>query len=258
MEYPINNKFMQEEALSADHAKDLVVMANRILANEGVFDAFGHISVRNPENPDTFWISRAISPAAVTKDDLIEMDFEARMVSGNPNYTPFAECVIHAAIYKVRPDVSSVCHPHPPEVIPFTCTDIQLKGIYHQFCSFYDGIPVFTDLPPECGMLVNTMELGSNLAQVLGNKRGVLIRNHGVVVVGESVPRAVFSSVTLRDNAKMLLSTLALGVQPTYIGLEESKKSTYSHLCGQGLKRSWDYWATRAKNNFKDVANIGV
>ena len=258
MEYPINNKFIQEEALSADHAKKMIVLANRILANEGVFDAFGHISVRNPENPDTFIISRALAPAAVLQNDLIEMDFQSRIVSGNPDYKPFSECAIHCAIYKTRPDVNCVCHPHPPEVIPFTCTDIPLKGVYHQFCVFYDGIPVHSDISPECGLLINNLEEGAKLAGTLGDKRGVLIRNHGVVVVGESVPRAVFSSIVLRDNAKMLLSTLALGVQPTYIGLEESKRSTFNHLCGQGLQRSWEYWEARAKRSFSDIAAIDI
>ena len=258
MEFPINNKFIQEEALSIDHAKNMIVLANRILANEGVFDAFGHISVRNPENPDTFFISRAISPAAVLKDDLIEMDFEARMVGGNPDYTPFSECAIHCAIYKVRQDVNCICHPHPPEVIPFTCTDIPLKGVYHQFCTFYDGVPLHSDISPECGLLINNLEEGAKLAGTLGDKRGVLIRNHGVVVVGESVPRAVFSSITLRDNAKMLLNTLALGVQPAYIGPEEAKNSAYAHLCGQGLKRSWEYWGARAKHSFDDITSIVI
>jgi ribulose-5-phosphate 4-epimerase/fuculose-1-phosphate aldolase len=194
----------------------------------------------------------------VTQEDLIEMDFNAKIVGGNPNFTPFSESVIHCSIYKARKDVNCVCHPHPGEVIPFTCTDVPLSGIYHQY-TFYDGIPVFSDLPPECGLLINSIELGDNLAAALGDKRGVLIRNHGVVVVRESLPRTVFSTITLRDNAKMLISTLSLGVQiKSYSGVEEIKKSTYGHFCGQPAKRAWDYWCMRAKQSFPDIADLNV
>ena len=241
MDFPINNKIYQEEAVSAEHAKRMVIMGNRIIVNEGVFDAFGHISIRNPENPDTFIISRALAPVSVTLDDLIEMDFNAKITGGNANFTPFSESAIHASIYKARPDVNCVCHPHPYEIIPFTCTDVPLRGMFHQY-TFYDGIPVFSDLPPECGLLINTIELGDKLAAALGDKRGVLIRNHGVVVVGETLPRAVFSTITLRDNAIMLQAALSMGAPITsYAGPEEIKKSMYSHFCGQPAKRAWDY-----------------
>ena len=256
MDIPITNKYFQEAPLSTDHAKEQLVMANRILAGEGVFDSYGHISIRNPENHNTCLISRARSPADVEYDDIIEIDFQTKIVSGNPNYTTFGECAIHCAIYAARPDVMSVSHPHPPEAIPFTCTDIPLKGVHHLFCTFYEGVPVFSDIPPEDGLLIRTLEVGEKLAAVLGNKRGVLIRNHGVVVVGESVPRAVFSSITLRDNARILLNTLAMGAKPSYIGYEESEYSTYIHFSGQGFQRSWDYWVARAKNNFSDIADL--
>jgi len=258
MEFPINNKIFQEEAISADHAKRMVVMGNKIVVNEGVFDAFGHISVRNPENPETFFISRALAPVSVTLDDLIEMDFNAKIVGGNPGFTPFSESAIHCSIYKARPDVNCVCHPHPYEIIPFTCVDVPLSGMYHLY-TFYDGIPVFSDLPPECGLLINNLELGDKLAAVLGDKRGVLIRNHGVVVVGETLPRTVFSTVTLRDNAKMLATALSMGVKITsFAGAEEIKKSTNGHFCGQPAKRAWDYWCKRARESFPEIADMDV
>jgi ribulose-5-phosphate 4-epimerase/fuculose-1-phosphate aldolase len=111
-------------------------------------------------------------------------------------------------------------------------------------------------MPPACGLLINTLEEGEKLADALGDKRGVLIRNHGVVVVGESVPRVVYSSVTLRDSAKILLSTLAMGVEPHYIGREEAEQGTYVQFCGQGLQRSWNYWCQKAKQTFPDIAEL--
>jgi ribulose-5-phosphate 4-epimerase/fuculose-1-phosphate aldolase len=256
VEFPITNEYFQEEAINAGNAVRMIVLANRILANEGVFDAFGHISVRNPENPETFFISRAISPEFITREDMLELDFEGRIVSGNPSYRPFGERAIHCAIYKRRPDVHCVCHPHPYEIIPFASTGIPLRSIYHQDVTFYEGLPTYSDMPPACGLLINTLEEGEKLADALGDKRGVLIRNHGVVVVGESVPRVVYSSVTLRDSAKILLSTLAMGVEPHYIGREEAEQGTYVQFCGQGLQRSWNYWCQKAKQTFPDIAEL--
>ena len=255
MEYPITNEFFQESARNPDEAKRMLVLANRALANEGVFDAFGHISVRNPVNERTFFISRAISPELVNIDDILELDFQGNTVSGNPAYQAFVERAIHCAIYAVRPDVNSVCHPHPHEIIPFTSVDIPLRSIYHQDVTFYQGLPIFRDLPPACGMLINNLALAQKLAEALGDKRGVLIRNHGVVVVGESIPRAVYSTVTLRDSAKILLQTLPLGKEISYLSVEEMKEGTRNQW-HKGVSRSWNYWCTKAKEAYPEIAQL--
>ena len=91
---------------------------------------------------------------------------------------------------------------------------------------------------------------------LLGDKRGVLIRNHGVVVVGESLPRVLYSSITLRDGAKILLNTLALGLEPHYIGEEEARRCTEIQFGEVGLARGWNYWCIKAKEAFPDIADI--
>lgn len=255
MEVPITNELFQEEARTAEEAKRMLVLANRALANEAVFDAFGHISVRNPENPGTFFISRAISPELVTVDDMVELDFEGNMVSGDPSYKTFNERAIHCAIYEARPDVMCVCHPHPHELIPFASTDVPLRSIYHQDVTFYEGIPVFKDLLVECGLLINNLPLGRKLAKELGHRRGVLIRNHGVVVVGESIPRTVYSTVTLRDNARMLLQTLAMGAEVHYLSPEEMETGTVNQFT-KGISRTWNLWCTKAKEAYPDIAHL--
>ena len=256
MEFPISNRYFQESSRDAQEAKRQLVLANRILANEGVFDAFGHISIRNPEDPQTFFISRAISPELVTMEDIIALNLRGELAQGNPEFQTVGERAIHCAVYEARPDVMCVCHPHPLELIPFASTDVPLRRIYHQDVTFYDGIPVFTDLTPECGMLINTLELGRALAAQLGSRRGILIRNHGVVVVGESVPRAVYSAITLRDNAKVLLQALAMGSEIHYIGREEAEAGTYQQFCKLGLARSWNYWCVNAKKAYPDIENL--
>ncbi|MGN1001210.1 MAG: class II aldolase/adducin family protein [Oscillospiraceae bacterium] len=256
MDMPITNQFFQEEARTEEEAKRMLVLGNRVLANEGVFDAFGHISIRNPKNPNTFFISRAISPEFVTLDDIIELNFEGKVVGGNPNFQAFGERAIHCAVYEARPDVMCVCHPHPQEILPFTATDLPLKSIFHQDVTFYDGLPVFRDLPAECGMLVNNLDIGRKLAAELGSRRGILIRNHGIVVVGESMARVLYSSITVRDSAKILLQTLATGAEVHYLSREEQENGTYQQFCKLGLPRSWNYWCTKAKKAFPDIADL--
>ncbi|MCC8048061.1 MAG: class II aldolase/adducin family protein [Oscillospiraceae bacterium] len=255
MDIPITNELFQESARTAQEAMCMLVLANRVLANEKVFDAFGHVSVRNPENPNTFFISRALSPELVTMDDMLELDFEGRIVSGNPEYKPFNERAIHCAVYEARPDVMCVCHPHPHELIPFASCDVPLKSIYHQDVTFYEGIPVFKDLPPECGLLINTLPIARKMAAELGNCRGILIRNHGVVVVGESIPRAVYSSVTLCDSAKILLNTLSMGASPHYLSRDEMEVGTVNQFT-RGIARTWNLWCTKAKESYPEIAHI--
>jgi len=253
MEYPITNEYFQESARTADEAKQMLVMANRILSHEGVFDAFGHVSVRNPENPETFFISRAISPEFVTIDDILELNFQGEVICGKAGCKPFGERAIHCAVYEARPDVNCVAHPHPLELIPFASTDIPLRSIYHQDVTFYDGIPVFKDLPPECGLLINTLEIGREMAKQLGMCRGILIRNHGVVVVGESVARTVYSTITMRDNAKCLLQAISMGAEIHYITKQEAEQGTYQQFCKLGLSRSWNYWRNNAIKAYPDL-----
>lgn len=256
MEYPITNKFLQEEAKTTEDAKRMLVLANRILAQQEIFDAYGHISVRNPEDPNTFLITRALSPELVTMSDILTLDFEGNVVSEDKTKQSFLERYIHCAIYKARPDVNCVAHPHPPELITFAATGKPFRSIYHQNVTFYDGVPVFTDLPPECGMLVNRMDVAERLAEMLGDKRGILIRNHGAVIVGESIPRAVYSTITMRDNARILLPVLTLGIEPVYIDREAAEYGTYAQFCTQALSRSWNYWNMQAKKVYNDIAQL--
>src|ERR1700757_3704800 len=115
---------------TADVLRDLVI-ANRILAHEGVVDAYGHISVRHPERPDRFFLSGSRSPELVTLDDIIEYDLDCNPVDlrGRAQYT---ERPIHGAIYRKRPDVMSVVHNHAYEVIPFTVApSVKLRPLLH-------------------------------------------------------------------------------------------------------------------------------
>ncbi len=92
-----------------------LVFANRILAREGVVDAFGHISLRHPDNPERYFMSRSRAPGLITVDDIMEFTLDGEAIDGRDR-VPYGERPIHGGLYEMRPDVNSVVHNHaaPP------------------------------------------------------------------------------------------------------------------------------------------------
>ena len=198
-----------------------LVAANRILANEGVVDAFGHVSVRDPRNAERFWLSRSRSPALVEIDDLMEFSLDGAAIDARGR-TPYGERVIHAAVYAARKDVQSVVHNHAYDVLPFTITNEPLRPVVHTASVIGAEIPVW-DIRAKFGatdMLVRSLEQGRDLAAALGSNTCALLRGHGAVVVGASVERAVLTAIYLQVNAKVMLQALPLG-PPTALSAEE-------------------------------------
>src|SRR5215475_3679533 len=96
-----------------DEACYALALANRIVAYEGVLDGFGHVSVRHPENPDHYLLSRSRSPELVEPSDILEFTLDSEKVTPG-DILPYGECVIHGEIFKARPDVTAICHHHSP------------------------------------------------------------------------------------------------------------------------------------------------
>jgi HCOMODA/2-hydroxy-3-carboxy-muconic semialdehyde decarboxylase len=112
-----------------DALRDLVI-ANRILAAHGVVDAFGHVSIRHPNNPDRYFLARSKGPAGVTLDDLIEFALDNEPINQNGR-AMYAERAIHGSIYQARPDAMAVCHNHSAATIPFGVTNVPMRPIFH-------------------------------------------------------------------------------------------------------------------------------
>jgi len=223
-----------------------LVAANRILANEGVVDAFGHVSVRDPRNAERFWLSRSRSPALVELDDLMEFALDGSAIDARGR-TPYGERVIHAAVYAARKDVQSVVHNHAYDVLPFTITNEPLRPIVHTASVIGSEIPVW-DIRTKFGatdMLVRSIEQGRDLAAALGNNTCALLRGHGAVVVGASIERAVLTAIYLQVNAKVLLQALQLGT-PEALSAEEIARSSETQFSPLALDRSWEYFCQRA------------
>ena len=183
--------------------QDLVI-AYRILAEHGIIDAYGHISVRSPTNPERFWMARSIAPELVTEADMMEFGMDSEPIDAK-GFNPVIERYIHGEVYKSRPEVMAVVHNHSPSVIPFCCTNTPLQPIFHMSAFIGLGVPNWEirDAQEDSDMLVRNAYLGESLAKKLGGHPAALMRGHGAVVVGESLAIAVGRSVYLEQNARM-------------------------------------------------------
>lgn len=183
--------------------QDLVI-AYRLLAEHGIIDAYGHISVRSPTNPQRFWMASSVPPELVTEADMMEFDMRSEPVDAQGR-SPVNERFIHGEVYKARPEVMAVVHNHSPSVIPFACTGAALRPIFHMSAFIGLGVPNWEIRDAKAGsdMLVRDTYLGAALARTLGAHPAALMRGHGAVVVGESLQVAVGRSVYLEQNARM-------------------------------------------------------
>ncbi len=229
----------------ARRVEEDLVAANRILADQGVLDGYGHVSVRAPGKPDRFLMSRSLAPEMVTEADLLEHDLDGN-AAAPPGATLFLERFIHAGVYRARPDVSAVVHSHSPSVVPFAATGTPLRPLYHMSAFLGAGVPVF-DIRAVAGdtdMLVRTPALGQALAKVLGAHPVALMRGHGAVVVATDLPRAVFRSVYTELNARLQAQAMALGRKVTYLDAGEAKKA--SATMEATAMRPWELWRRKA------------
>ena len=239
----------QPELASAGSAdpgliEDLVA-ANHILGAQGIFDAFGHVSVRHDADQNRFLMSRSIAPELVTADDLIEYDLDGNAVDlrGRSQYM---ERYIHAEIYRARPDVVAVVHNHSPAVIPFGISTVPIRPVYHVAAFIGDGLPIF-DIREAAGitdMLVREPALGRALAERMGQHSAVLMRGHGVAVVGPSLPFAVARSVYLEVNARIQLQAIDLGGEVTYLDPREAQAVVDAGEL-RGYERPWAMWKSQ-------------
>lgn len=218
-----------------------LVLANRILDNRGVLDAYGHVSIRHPANPNRYLMARAIAPGIVTAADIMEFDLDSNPVDRRGR-SMFIERFIHGEVYKVRPDVNAVIHTHSIGVIPFSVTQTPLRPVIHNASFLYAGVPVW-EIRETGGaannMLVRTPALGQSLAASLGDKPVALMRGHGNVVVGPNLKLTTARAVFTDENARMQAVALSLGGPVNYISAEEG--AVRDKNPGDPA-RSWELW----------------
>ena len=220
--------------------RDLVI-GNRILANEGVVDAYGHLSVRHPDNPERYLMSCSRAPGLVTLADIMEFTLDGESVDPRDR-APYAERFIHGAIFERRPDVGSVVHNHSHAVIPFGVTGVKLRPLVHVGAAIGTEIPVW-DIRDKFGhtnLLVVDMEQGRDLAKCLGGNRVALMRGHGCAVAGANIKQSVMTSVYLQVAAKLQRETMAMG-DIEFLSDEEIGLCSATFAGELSVARAWEH-----------------
>jgi ribulose-5-phosphate 4-epimerase/fuculose-1-phosphate aldolase len=235
---------MKKPAATKQLIEDLVA-ASRILAEHGVLDAYGHVSARSDRRPAHFIMSRSRAPAIVTAADLIEWGPDSEPASRDKR-KGFIERYIHGEIYRARPEVMAVVHSHSPSVIPFGVTRTKLRPIYHMPSFLWSGAPVWDirRVREENDLLVRDRPLGEALAAGLGKCNCVLMRGHGMTVVGDSLQEAVFRSIYTEMNARLQIQAMQLEGPIEFLTDEEGRRATASNR--GTLERPWELWKKKA------------
>jgi ribulose-5-phosphate 4-epimerase/fuculose-1-phosphate aldolase len=231
----------------SQRAKNELAVANRILVRQGVFDEDGHISVRHPDNPNRYLLARALSPAFVEPDDILEFTLDGNPVAEEAR----ALCIerfVHGAIFEARPDIHAVLYARSEDLLPFGVTRSALRPVIASVGDMGTHVSVW-DIADKFGdctdLLVSTLERARDLAQRLGFDRIVLLRGIGFVATGRSLNDVVRMSVYLPRNARTLAASTQFG---QIAGLSDGE--TRARLAidpeSSAMRRGWDYWARQA------------
>ncbi len=221
---------------------DDLVSANRILFRHRVVDAFGHVSVRHPEDPALFLLARNMAPGLVTVDDIVTFHLDGRPLNAGGRGV-YLERFIHGEIFRLRPDVQAVIHSHAPAVVPFgIVATATLKPVWHMSGFLGLSTPVYEIRDhggDDTDLLIRSRELGISLAETLADHSVVLMRGHGATVVGDSLKQAVFRSIFTQVNAELQLQAHQLG-EVNFLTPGECE--TASRSVGSQVDRAWNLW----------------
>jgi len=232
-------------SMTLAEARDLLARANRILAHEGVLDAFGHVSLRHPTNSQRYLLSRSRGPELVQPEDVLEFDLDSAPIKP-PTARLYSERVIHGEIFKARPEVMAVCHHHASSILPFCVTGTVMRPVNHLGATMGVKVPLW-DSRDEFGntnLIVAKPEEGASLARALGPNWTVLMRRHGATVAGRTLEELVFRCIyTVRNAAMQIQAEMLGGFEP--LNAEETELAGSFNLQPGPLDRAWEYWSAR-------------
>lgn len=243
--------------MTLDHAKEVLARANRMIANEGVLDAFGHVTMRHPTNPNRYLMSRSRGPELVQPEDIQEFTLDSEIIKPIEARL-YGERVIHGEIYKARPDVNAVCHHHAPTILPFCVSGMELKPVYHLGATLGPAVP-FWDSRDDFGdttLIVAKPGEGASLAKALGPNWIVLMRRHGATTAGTTLEELAFRTIYTARNAAVQIEAHNLGHVSPLTAAETELAGEYNLRPGP-VARAWEYWSVRldkAEGTWKPVA----
>ncbi|EED17997.1 conserved hypothetical protein [Talaromyces stipitatus ATCC 10500] len=235
-----------------------------ILHRHHVLDAYGHLSVRNPERSDTFFMSRDLAPGLISSSvDLVEYFVHDASPVNPASPAGYIERFIHSEIYQKYPEVQSVVHSHASTVLPYTITGVNLRPCVHMSGFLGASVPNFDVAKfykedDKCDLLIRNKDLGAHLAECFSapesdsesTRSVVLMRGHGFTAVGGSIPESVYRAIYTVENAKiqtvsMTLSAAAAKGDGPHSGiyfLPEHEIRGTKELTQRSVMRSWKLW----------------
>ncbi|WP_180898262.1 class II aldolase/adducin family protein [Martelella soudanensis] len=236
---------MSDTATARETAIQELVMATRILVNEGIMDVFGHISARDPENPNQFLLPQKLAPNTITTSDIQTLTLDGETTDNRPSYL---ERYIHSEIYKARPDVMCVLHTHSPAVLPFCFIDTPLRPVTHMGAFLGESVPVY-EIREKQGdstdLFGGSPDVCAEIAESLGQSPAVIMARHGVVNVGSSIRQTTFRAFYMEQEAK----AYTLGLQIGNIKyMTEGELEAAGNLVGAQINRGWDHWSAAVRH----------
>ena len=235
-----------------DDALEELVTANRILASQGIVDSYGHVTIRSPDNPERYYMSRARAPERVEIGDIMEFTLEGDPVDAKGR-RPYLERFIHGALFEARPEVMSVVHNHSPSTIPYGVTGHKMRPLMHVCGSIGHQVPIWDSHKKfgDTDLLVTSMAMGRDLAKSVGKGRTALMRGHGAVVVGTDLRLAVFTSVYLELNAKLQAQAESMG-KVKFLTKGEVDKTLANTVSPTNVARAWENWCRAADRPYRE------
>jgi len=206
------------------------ISALRIISHEGLSDAFAHLSARLDDGKKMIFMPRK-SPALVKAKELFVVDFN----------TLVPQSAVHQAVYKARQDVAAVIHFHSPAVILLSVVGRTVEPMHNYSSIFYEGVPVFKGTGQ-----VESPERASEIARLLDAAKAVILRGHGAVVVGRSIPEACILALYLEESARLQVEAMKLGVAK-FIDRAEAERIARRTFKSASTDRAWEH--------FKAIAN---
>ncbi|KAF1365841.1 arad-like aldolase/epimerase [Lizonia empirigonia] len=234
--------FPKREKVGLEDLFKGLVTASHILHCHDVLDAYGHISVRSPDNPATFWMPCSMPPALVSSaDDLVEYHIESAEAVEKNAKPGYIERHIHSEIYKRFPGINSVVHSHAGDVLPYCISGVPLKNTIHMAGFLGTNVPVWNSSGSD--FLVRDSTLGASLAAsfkpatsagfIYSKVRSalpgakpeaslepdssvVLLQGHGFTTLAHGIEEAVYQAIYTKEAAKA--QTTALAIQNAYFG----------------------------------------
>ena len=232
------------ESAPAGRYGDLIARAVRICTAANVMDMNGHVSVRDAADANVLWInSRKASRSTLTAADVVPVEIGSGRRIGTGDQPP-SEFHIHTEIYKRRSDVHSVVHSHPENILALSIVGqpLRLVSCVNPYLP-EEGAPTF-----DSAVLINTQARGHALAEQLGEAGAIVLRQHGTVVVGDTVEQAVVRMITAELNAKLQAETLRMGT-PRYLAGAELAVLVKENTSPIIIRKFWHFHEETARTN---------